>query len=123
MQLRQAIDKDCESLVRLYSQYQSEFPLDLSNSFAHRVAIKDSEVLAFGWLQLTVESNIIWNLNSRDRFQALRLILDDGKKEASAAGFDQVHAFPKDPKFSEILKKHYDFKNVIGDALVLNLDR
>lgn len=119
MELRKIEIDDKDQLAELSGQY--EFPIDLSNTFAHRV-VSDKKIVAFGWLQLIVEANVIWDIKNRNKFEALKMILSRGKFDAKKAGFDQVHAFPKDPKFSSILKKHYGFSDVTGDSLVMNLE-
>lgn len=119
MELRGIELSDELKLSGMAAQY--DFPVDLNNTFAHRVAENEGKIVAFGWLQLIVEANVIWDIKDRNKFEALKLILRDGKLEAKKTGFDQVHAFPKDSRFSEILKKHYDFRDVTGDVLVLNL--
>lgn len=42
---------------------------------------------------------------------------------AKIEGHDSIHAFVQDKDFSELLKKHFGFKNCVGEALVLNLER
>lgn len=122
--LRQPKDDDQEQLVRIYELfYENEFPLDLSTAFASVVAEQDGAVLGFGWLDLSVESNIILDLSARprDKFEALRAIVSHGTQVARNAGMNQIHAFPKDPKFVRILEKHLNFKVVSSSCLVRNL--
>ena len=120
MVIRECQSSDQGRLAEIANQY--EFPINLDNTFAHRVAVEKDRIIAFGWLQLVVEANVIWDMKNRHKFEALKKILHQGKIDARSAGFDQVHAFPKDSRFSEILKKHYDFRDVTGDSLVLNLE-
>lgn len=122
--LRNAQAEDQGELVKIYeSFYAHEFPLNFQTAFASILAEQDSEILGFGWLDLSVEANVILNLNSRprDKFTALRAIINHGNRVAQNAGFSQVHAFPKDVRFANILEKHLDFKRVSSESLVKNL--
>lgn len=116
---RKADVRDLDRLVDLQMQY--DFRPSLDHTFAHRVAEHEGKVIAFGWLQTIVEATIILDQKSKWKFRALTEILDHGKFEAAKAGFDQVHAFSKDPRFSAILKKHFGFKNASGDCLILGV--
>lgn len=124
MEIRKARNEDEEKIIEIHQEfYTSDFPLDFSNSFAHVLA-EDKKILGFGWLDLIVEANVILDLNARDRdkFAAFKGILSYGEQVAKSHGFKQMHVFPKDAKFSHILKKHLKFTNVTGDCLVKNLE-
>lgn len=124
MQLRQASVDDLQTLLKIYKKsYANDFPLDFSTSFAQVVA-EDGGILGFGWLDLVVEANIILDLEARprDKFSALRGIVEYGENVSRRAGFNQMHVFPKDEKFSAVLKKHLQFNDITGDCLVKNLD-
>lgn len=123
MELRPTNKNDEKKLVEIYENfYAHEFPLNFSNTFAHVLA-EDDEILGFGWLDLMVESNVILNLNAkqRNKFEALRKIIEYGTQVANKAGFNQIHAFPKDVRFSNILEKHLKFKRITSECLVKNL--
>ena len=124
MRIRNPELRDDERLVEIYeSFYSREFPIDLSTAFASVVAEKGNKIVGFGWLSATVEANVILDLNARprDKFDALRSIIDHGSLVPRYAGFDQLHAYPGDKRFSGILAKHLNFKFVESDCLVKNL--
>lgn len=124
IQLRESRKDDTGQLVEIYeSFYANQFPLDFSNSFAHILASDGNRIIGFGWLELQVEASIILDLNSRprDKFEAATKIIGHGELVAASKGFKQMHAFPKDRKFTNILKKHLHFNDVTGDCLVKSL--
>lgn len=124
MDLRLAKPSDEDRLVQIYeSYYSSDFPLDFSKSFAHVVA-ENGKILGFGWLDLIVEANVILDQETspRYKFEALKKIISHGESVSKKQGFSQMHVFPKDNKFSTILKKHLQFTDITGSCLVKSLN-
>lgn len=124
MILRNVKSEDQGELVKIYETfYAREFPLNFDTAFASILAEQGDEILGFGWLDLSVEANVILNLNSRprDKFAALKAIISYGNQIAEGAGFTQVHAFPKDVRFANVLEKHLEFKRITSECLVRNL--
>lgn len=109
MLVRQATEKDLEKINALYKHY--DFPLNLDHAFSPVLA-ENGDIRGFGWLEFIVEATILLDLDGpqRYKFEALRDLIDYGCQAAKRAGFDQLHAFPKDWKFMDILIKHYGFK-------------
>jgi hypothetical protein len=112
MEIRPASKNDIDILARIYAKYYADdFPLNLNNSAYFILAEKNNEILGAGWLQAIIEATIILNQDARprDKFAALKALIDSGMQQTKIFGFDQMHAFPKDPRFAAILEKHFGF--------------
>ena len=116
---------DEQRLVEIYeSFYQKDFALDPNNLIDINVAQKsDGSIIGIGWLTNILEATVVLDLSSspRDKFAALKAIIADGQEKSKLAGFDQMHVFPKDSRFTNILKKHLHFNSITGDCLIKNL--
>lgn len=126
IQIREPVVSDKQRIVKIYQDFYSyDFPLDVESALSMVVAEKNEKILGFGWLTPIVEANVILDLNARprDKFEALRKIIACGEATLRKAGFDQMHVFPKDERFTNILKKHLEFRDITGDCLVKNLDK
>lgn len=125
MILRLAEKRDEDQIVQIYqSFYAQEFPLDFNTSFAQILAEQDGKVVGFGWLELNVEASIILDQasNKRDKFEAMKKIISYGELVAANGGFKQMHIFPKDERFSALLKKHLNFRNITGECLIKDVN-
>jgi hypothetical protein len=54
----------------------------------------------------------------RNRIEALKLLVENGKREVKTLGYDGTHAFAND-KIANILKKHFQFVPAKGENLFL----
>jgi len=123
--LRHPVASDVPRILAIHDRfYRGDFPMNLGNAFGRVVAVQDERILGFGWLEHIVEATVILDLSARprDKFDAMRQIISYGEGITKANGFDQMHVFPKDDRFTSILKKHLNFSDITGDCLVKNLE-
>lgn len=109
MLVRKATKEDLDKINELYKHY--DFPLTFNNAFSPVLA-ENGVIRGFGWLDMIVEATVMLDLEGpqRYKFEALRDLINYGCQAAKSVGFDQLHVFPEDRKFMEILVKHFGFQ-------------
>lgn len=67
----------------------------------------------------TVELSAIFNGRSaRDKIGVMKQLFDILYADLHPRGYRDLHAFVKDPKFADILVRHFNFEHASGQALV-----
>ena len=101
----------------------AQFPLDflLNKPKIIEKTIEDEDGLIGSVIVTgTVEVSIILNDKrpKRDKVKALRQLGDFLYRELVTKGYRDAHVFITDPKYADILVKHFGFERVVGQALV-----
>lgn len=126
MNYRRALTSDLEDISRIYKQQSDKFDLPIPDSKVAGVA-EDAEgkVIGFVMVRMIAETIMVLDLerNKRDRIEALKELFSGALFESCQLDIDQIHAFVQDPKLSELLKKHFGFKNCEGESLVLDTEK
>jgi hypothetical protein len=121
MRYRRATVKDEPKIRSIYKQQEDSFDLPISASEVAGVAVDDDDtIVGFIMVRRIAETILVLDLerNKRDRISALQECFKGALFESRIAGIDQIHAFVQDPKFAELLKKHFSFQTCIGEALI-----
>ena len=114
-------DLNVHDLVEL--EKNAQFPLDflINKPKIIEKALEDEKGLAGAVIVSgTVEVSIILNnsRSKRDRIEAIRQLSDVLYRELTTRGYRDAHVFITDPKYADILIKHFGFERVVGQALV-----
>jgi hypothetical protein len=81
-------------------------------------------IIAYGMVKAYAEAVLFIDdsISVKDKASSLSQLMRQAIYGSHLAGFDQVHGFFKDPKFAEVMKKHYGFKEPNGSCLYLEID-
>lgn len=119
------IEKDATAISKIWEEYYSkEFSLpDLTNSLTFAVVENEGKIVAFGIVKAFVEAIMIVDKSesTRDKSEAMKLLLSKAETDTKAAGITQLHTFCNDPKFAELLIKHFDFRPIENEGLIKDL--
>ena len=115
--------EDIEKLKEIHQKYYSDFEFPDFSKFLCSFAVTDesNRIITGGGVKPIAESILLTDkqFSARDRRIALLQILQASMFVIGKAGYDQLHAFIKDEKWSVQLKK-YGFRNCKGEALYIN---
>jgi hypothetical protein len=124
MKIRPAEDKDWEAIVRISNAHYTE-PPDFQNFLTLPVIVNDKdEVVAFGYLRHFVEATFMPDLTGSKKVIviALRMLQTFALNYAKEFKLRRIHSFVTDPKFKQVLMKHFKYKIRNGDALFFDKD-
>jgi len=122
MIVRSAVKEDWEQLMELNAQHNFPFP-DFNNMLTVLVVEDEGKIIAWGYLKMLVEAVFIpAKGNKKKVVKSLKLLNDEGIRQAKRNKVEQIHSFIVDPSFKDILVKHFDYGIAKGDALILNVN-
>lgn len=112
---------ELRELCNKYSHAGFDLPKK-NNIFADAVIEHDGKVVAYGILKLIAEAILVLDhsLPTKIRGEALTLLIQEAVKEASKKKLLEVQAVCE-PKFANVIKKHYGFQKLVGETLILDL--
>lgn len=121
IEVRRAIKEDWEDIVRLSAL--NDFPIpDFKNFLSSVVIVKDGKVIAFGYVKALVEAVFLPDTSSKKNIaSSLRLVCDKLIEDLQGLDVSQVHLFTTNPEFAEIMRQHYNFTDIVGEGLVLEV--
>lgn len=116
--LRNACKRDASHIQELFDR--NGFKLDLDHLERLIVTEENDKVTGILYLNTVLEASFITDedLPKRSRIRSLSLLVEQGKREVKAIGYDLVHAFAND-KTESILVKHFGFEPGKGVNLIL----
>jgi hypothetical protein len=115
---------DIEAIDRIWKQHYSE-QFGLPNP-AHKIisGVVDSGegIKGFGIVKLFAEGLFVIDhtMSLRDKREAIGLLLEAQQIGCSNKGIEQSHAFVRDSNFAKVLKKHFGYRDTVGECLVVN---
>jgi hypothetical protein len=119
MKLRQAEEGDWERVVEICKNHYIPFP-EFKNIMTLPVVVDDDDrIVALGFLRQFIETTFLPDLTERPRVivKALEMLQEFAENKLVEYNADRMHAFVTDPKFKELLMKHFNYKISNGDAL------
>lgn len=105
--------------------FSAQFPKPINVNIPAARTVTDGDILlASGFVKLLVEAIIVTEQDAgvSDRVRAIKLLLNDLIVWCKEKRVEQIHVFPSDEKFVEILKTHFGFKDCKVKPLVLDLE-
>ena len=80
-------------------------------------------MIAYGTVKLFAEAILFldWDAPQREKIEAIKDLMLEAIRGTTEAQLEQIHLFVKDPKFSELLQRHFGFKKATGEMLVLEV--
>lgn len=84
----------------------------------------DGKIIAFGNLKIFAECVMVMDhdKSSLKRARAFREIMPVAIMGAQKSGIAEIHATVQDPGFGDVMRKHFGFKDVLGEHLVKEVD-
>lgn len=120
MRIRAALNRDIGQIDKLFTD--SGFKLDIKHLERLIVAEDDNgKIAGVLYLNTVLECTFLTDekgVSRKKRVNSLKLLVEQGKKEVKAIGFDLVHAFANE-KIAPILEKHFGFEQGKGKNLIL----
>ena len=123
-QLRNRRDiSDIDKIWRSF--YANEFglpPID-DKTLYHTVIEDEGKLVGFGHIRSTAESLMVidQSVSMRDKIKVIRLILDKQLEGMIVKDISECHAFAQNPKFAEILVKHFNYQRTVGESVVIKI--
>jgi N-acetylglutamate synthase-like GNAT family acetyltransferase len=127
LKLRRYLPSDLEAVSRIWEKHHSQtFSLPALNpSIITGVIVDENDkVVAFGNLKIYAEGVIVMD-HDRPKAtlgRALKKLMEAAIMGARKFGVSRIHVSTTDPDYSEILRKHYGFSDVLGEHLVREND-
>lgn len=124
MKLRLAEEKDWEDVVRICKNHYIPFPEFRYIMSLPVVVDENDKVVALGYIRQFVEVTFIPDLVDRPRVivKALKMLQAFVESEMIRLNIDRIFGFVTDPRFKEILLKHFNYKVCNGTALFYKKD-
>jgi len=96
----------------------------LTPSIIDCVISDDDGIVAFGNLKVYAETVMVMDHDrpARLRAKAFREIMPVAIMGAQRAGIHEIHAVTQDPDFGVVMRKHYGFRDVLGEHLVKEVE-
>lgn len=119
-------NKDFDDIDRIWkSFYSNEFglpPMD-EKTLYHTVIEDRGKLVGFGHIKQTAESIMVidQSVRMRDKIEIIRLILDKQLEGMIVKDISECHAFAQNPKFAEILVKHFNYQRTVGESVVIKI--
>lgn len=119
MIIRPTESTDYNKVIELYSQQGCQ--PNFNNFMTASILERDGQVLGFVGTRTIAEAIIFVDqtLSKRIRIGALKELISSG---ARPKGYEHVHAFVLESDFSEILKKHFNFREAVGTCLIMEIN-
>lgn len=125
IRFREVQHKDVAKIDEIYQQYHSDsFGITYTSDSIHGVVVDDTDsVIGYGLIRLIPEVIMVLDLGRerKEKILALQELIRTAVFKIEQSDYSSLHAFVQDDNFSEILKKHFGFKKVIGEAIVLEV--
>lgn len=116
MKIRPFRQSDIEPIDRIWREHHSsDFSVpNRNNAVTDAVVEKDGKVIAYGQVKLFAEAMLILDKDAttRDRVEALKLLMLEAFRGVDTAGIEDVYCFIKDPAFAGLISKHFGFEVV-----------
>lgn len=117
---------DLNDFDEIYKKhFSAQFPRPTNANIPAARTVTDGDILmASGFVKLFIEAIIATEQDAsiNDRVKAIKLLLNDLIAWCKEKRVEQIHIFPSDEKFAEILKTHFGFEDCKVKPLVLNLE-
>lgn len=112
LEIRRYRPEDAAKIDEIYERCNSHFNRpDLNHCLELAVILLDGKIVACGAFQVIPEVILILDneIPKRKQVEALKMLLGAGEEIAKLYDFPEFYAFSEDDKFSDILKKHFEF--------------
>lgn len=117
---------DLKKIDEIWQKHHSaSFSLPkLSPSIIDCVIEDEQGIIAFGNLKVYAETVMVMDhdRSARLRAKAFREIMPVAIMGAQRAGIHEIHAVTQDPDFGVVMRKHYGFRDVLGEHLVKEVE-
>ena len=121
--IRKSIESDVSRIQRLCTgkEYEADCIRDI---ISDRVIVDDNRITAYGAVKMFAEAVLVLDNSEsvRTKIKALRDLMNCAIFETRKAKISELHVFTENDSFAKILKKHFNFVNIKGHALVRELD-
>lgn len=125
MIIRPYKQSDFKSVDRIYKKFhqQNFFIPDATNVVTSAIVENEGKFIAFGMVKLFAEAILVLDLNEskRNKTEAIQELMLEALAASKDRGLSQLHTFIQDEYFARMMKKHYNFQDCVGKALVLEL--
>jgi len=115
--------KVIDELWRKHHAHQFSLP-KLQPSIIDCIVEDDKGIVAFGNLKVFAETVMIMDHDRSAivRAKAFREIMPVAIMGAQIAGIAEIHAVTQDPDFGVVMRKHYGFRDVLGEHLIKDVE-
>lgn len=122
MRIRSVLPEDTEAVERIFTQHHKDSFGIPKKCFLDAIVSEEDKVIAYGAVTLLAEAVMVLDLDAslKEKDWALRQLIWQAIQGVSGK-MDGLHAFVQDPKFAELLKKHFGFRTCKGEALYLEI--
>jgi hypothetical protein len=127
VKIRRYQDSDLEEVNELWVKHHSHaFSLPpLSPNIVTCVALDEAtgKIIAFGVVKVYAEAVMVMNHDERPRtlVRAFRELMSVAIMGCQKFGITQLHAVAQDPNFADVLRRQYNFEDVLGDHLKMEV--
>jgi len=96
----------------------------LTPSIIDCIVEDENGIIAFGNLKVYAETVMVMDHDrtARLRARAFREIMPVAIMGAQRAGINEIHAVTQDPDFGVVMRKHYGFRDVLGEHLIKDVE-
>ena len=126
MNVRRYSPADLKVIDELWQKHHAhQFSLPkLLPSIIDCVVEDDKGIIAFGNLKVFAETVMIMDHDRSPivRAKAFRQIMPVAIMGAQRAGIAEIHATVQDPDFGDVMRKHYGFRDVLGEHLIKDVE-
>ena len=89
-----------------------------------RVIVNGERLSGYGAVKRFTEAVLVLDKqgSTREKVESLKKLMNAAIFETKKVGVSELHVFTTDDSFANILKKHFNFVNIKGHALVRELN-
>lgn len=123
IKLRDFHEDDILLLDELWRAHWTEYSLPhRDNRIIDSVVVDDDKIIGYGQVKLFSEAMLFLDptVRVRNRIRAIDLLMHEAFRGTNEAQIEELYCFIKDPKFSALIQKRYNFKLIPqpGDLLL-----
>lgn len=125
MKVREFDPSDIPHIDKIYVKERKHGVPSLRNIVSHRtIEHKDKGVVAYGSIKLFAEAYLLLDpeLSNIEKTKIIDQTLKVGIEDSKNAGLEQLFLISNDLAYTNLLRKHYNFRVVPGQLLMLDLD-
>lgn len=116
MKLRRPTINDIPAIEDIAKE--QDFPL-VQKFDSAAVIEKFDDIIAFAVLRRNVEAVLYCRGNTRQKVEALKMLIEKAKEDAKELGHNDIQVFAQEPKFADILLNHFNFRRMNGTSLMM----
>jgi len=124
LQFRASSSEDSPEIIRLWRENHSDdFALPNPRpSFCNTVAEIDGKLVAFGMLVPHPEAIMLMDrdLSKRTKVEVLKTFMGIAISGGRELQFQHLNIFTSSPSYADILRKHFNMKNINQEGLILD---